>query len=188
MKTVDDFLKEHGDAGEERSKFNLDPEKLSERQKLLNRCRERCLYLIEEAEKTEARLREKLRKSGKYPEDIIDETMEFLKKYDYLNDERFARRMISQYEKTKSLKEIEQKLFQRNVSKEAIRQVMAEYKEDGNRAQDAEMEAVRKLIRKKCRNLEELDRDAKKKLYASLMRKGFSYTMVAKALALEWDE
>lgn len=50
MKSLEDFQREHG--GGER--YVLDPDQLSEREKLVNRCKERCLYLIEHAEKSES--------------------------------------------------------------------------------------------------------------------------------------
>ena len=182
MKTVEDFFSEHP---EEISKYNLDPQKLTERDKLRNRCRERSLYLLEQAPKTEAKLREKLLKSGKYDEEIVNETMDFLKKYGYVDDQRFAEQLIKQYANSKSVREIEQKLYQRGVDQGCIKQAIAAFKENEELSQDSEMKAAKAAIRKKCRNPEELDADGKRKLYASLMRKGFSYSTVTKALSID---
>lgn len=179
MKEVSELLREHP-VGE----YKLDPEKLTERQKLLNRCKERCLYLITESEKTESRLREKLRKSGKYADDIIDEAMDFLKCYEYLDDRRYARRLIKQYEGQKSLKEIRQKLYQRGVNQKDIREVLSSYREEED-SEEQELTAIRRVIAKKYRDAEEienLERNEKQKLYVSLVRKGFSYSLVQKAL------
>ena len=121
LKSLEDFQREHG--GGER--YVLDPDQLSEREKLVNRCKERCLYLIEHAEKSESRLREKLRKSGKYTEDIIDEAMKMLKRYGYIDDRRFAEQLIKTYAGQKSLREIEQKLYQRGVGQAEIRAAMS---------------------------------------------------------------
>ncbi len=180
MKEFSDFIEDYGTGGD----YNLDPQKLSDRQKLLNRCKERCLYLITDSEKTESKLREKLKRSGKYDEEIIEETMSFLKQYGYLDDLRFARRLIQQYSSTKSIKEIEQKLYQRGVGSKDIKTAIAEYQE-GEDSEEAELRVLRRLIEKKCRDPLALDRDAKRKLYASLMRKGFSYAMVTKALNVD---
>ncbi|WP_036607862.1 regulatory protein RecX [Oribacterium sp. P6A1] len=184
MKTVDDFLNEHPD---EVSKYNLDPLKLSERDKLRNRCKERSLYLLERAPKTELKLREKLLSSGKYDEEIVDETMDFLKKYGYVDDLRFAEQLIKQYSGTKSIREIEQKLYQRGVERNCIKQAMSAFKEDEELSGDSELKAVKAAIRKKCRDTEALNPDSKRKLYASLMRKGFSYSTVTKALSIDED-
>ncbi len=184
MKTVEDFLNEHPD---EVSKYNLDPQKLTERDKLKNRCKERSLYLLEQSPKTESKLREKLLKSGKYDEEIVDETMEFLKRYGYVDDQRFAEQLIKQYSGTKSIREIEQKLYQRGVAQGCIKQAMSDFRGDEELSGDSEMKAVKAAIRKKCRDIEALDMDGKRKLYESLMRKGFSYSTVTKALSIDED-
>ena len=184
MKTIDDLLKEHG---EEVSGYNLDPGKMSEHDKLLNRCKERSLYLIEQAAKTESKLRDKLVKSGRYSEDIIEETIDFLKKYDYINDLRFAKQLIKHYSGSKSLREIEQKLYQRGVNQKDLKEAVAEFKGDEELSEDSEMRAVKAAINKKCKDPSLLDAEQKRKLYASLMRKGFSYSTVRKALSIEED-
>ncbi len=182
MKTVDDFLKEHTDGV---SQYNLDPKKISEHDKLFNRCKERSLYLIEQSLKTESKLREKLTKSGRYSDEIIDETMEFLKKYDYINDMRFAELLIKQYSGSKSMREIEQKLYQRGVDQQCIKAAISQFREDDESSMDSEMRAVKAAISKKCKDVSMLDSDAKRKLYASLMRKGFSYSIITKALSID---
>ena len=184
LKSLEDFQREHG--GGER--YVLDPDQLSEREKLVNRCKERCLYLIEHSEKSESRLREKLRKSGKYTEDIIDEAMKMLKSYGYIDDRRFAEQLIKTYAGQKSLREIEQKLYQRGVGQAEIRAAMDAFRADDTRAGDAELAAVQRAIRKKCRDTEALGVEEKRKLYAALLRKGFSYELVTRALALDTED
>ncbi len=158
------------------------------RARLLRRCRERCLYLITDAEKTEARLREKLRASGRYPEDIIDEAMDFLRSCDLLNDRRFAERLIRRYAGIKSLREIEQKLYQRGVGREDARAALSAYREEAEQAEAQELAAVQRLIQKKCRSAAVLSREERQKLLQSIMRRGFSYGLVCKALELSIDE
>ena len=204
MKSMEDFCRDFSvSASEEETDFDDasgvsmrvgNPSDLSEnrkteqRERLLRRCRERCLYLITDAEKTEARLREKLRASGRYPEDIIDETMEFLRGYDFLNDRRFADRMIQRYAGIKSLREIEQKLYQRGVRREDVQAAMAAYREAGDQAAEQELAAVQRLIQKKCRSTAELSREERQKLLQSIMRRGFSYSLVSRALELSIEE
>lgn len=202
MKSMEDFRRDFGipadceaedgcgtdpeiDLREADPALDLDKEK---REKLLRRCRERCLYLITDAEKTEARLREKLRASGRYPEDIIDEAMDFLRSCDLLNDRRFADRLIQRYAGLKSLREIEQKLYQRGVNWEDVRAALAAYREEGELAEAQELAAVQKLIQKKCRSTAELSREERQKLLQSLLRRGFSYALASKALALSLAE
>lgn len=155
-----------------------------EREGLLRRCRERCLYLITDSEKSERRIREKLVRSGKYPEDIIEEAIAFLKEYNYLDDLRYAKRMIQSYAGKKSLREIEQKLFQRGISREEIRVAEADLQEE-EALSEREEEALLLQIRKRCEDPRRLDPREKQKLCASLCRKGFSYERVRAALCAE---
>lgn len=159
-----------------------------EREGLLRRCRERCLYLITDSEKSERRIREKLVRSGKYPEDIIEEAVAFLKEYGYLDDLRYAKRMIQSYAGKKSLREIEQKLFQRGIPREEIRLAEEELREE-EALSEREEEALLLQIRKRCEDPRSLDPREKQKLCASLCRKGFSYERVRAALCAEeiWD-
>ncbi len=179
------FSRRGGDASALPDADNREAEK---RERLLRRCRERCLYLITDAEKTEARLREKLRASGRYPEDIIDEAMDFLRSYDFLNDRRFADRLIQRYAGTKSLREIEQKLYQRGVGRADAQAALSAYRETGEEAEAQELIAVQKLIQKKCRCPEMLSREERQKLLQSILRRGFSYSLASKALALSIEE
>ena len=57
----------------------LERASLSTEEKLLQRCKERSLYLLSGTAKTERRLREKLVKSERYTEDVIEKTIAFLK-------------------------------------------------------------------------------------------------------------
>ena len=183
MKDFNDFLNEQT----EKNTYNLDPEALTDEEKLFNRCKERSLYLIEQSEKTEGKLRELLKRSGKYPDDVIDRVVVFLKEYGYLDDLRYARQLIKYYKGQKSAKEIEQKLYTSKVDRNAIKTAMEEFKEDSDDADSSELEAVQALIQKKYGTVDPdaLEPDAKRKMYASLMRKGFSYEMIKKALEIE---
>ena len=91
----------------------LDRASLSSEEKLLQRCKERSLYLLTGTAKTERRLREKLEKSRRYPEEIIAKTMAFLKEYEYLNDYQYALRYLEENGGKRSLRDMKAKLFQR---------------------------------------------------------------------------
>ena len=84
--------------------------------------------------------------------------------------------------------EIEQKLYQRGVGQAEIRAAMEAFRADDTRAGDAELAAVQRAIRKKCKDTEALGVEEKRKLYAALLRKGFSYELVTRALALDTED
>ena len=66
--------------------YNLDVKKITKEEWSLANCKERAIYIITNYSKTEKQLRDKLRQSKKYSDDVIDETIKFLKKHPFLNN------------------------------------------------------------------------------------------------------
>lgn len=159
--------------------YNLDPSKRSEQDKLLERCKERSLYLLTATGKTERQLRRKLLESGTYTEAIVEQTIDFLKRYHYLDDLAYARRFAAECQGKRSKKEIEKKLYERGVGREEIRLCLEELDAD------AEYEAARRFLLKKCRYPAETAPEEKRRLYAALVRKGFSGETARRALFVE---
>ena len=71
------------------------------RPRLRKRGMERSFYLLKAGDRTERELRKKLTE-GVYPPDIIDEIIESLKEYGYIDDRRYARLWIDTYREQKS--------------------------------------------------------------------------------------
>ena len=166
----------------------LDGASLSSEAKLLQRCKERSLYLLTGTAKTERRLKEKLEKSQRYTEDVIAKTIAFLKEYDYLNDYQYALRYLEENSGKRSLRDMQAKLFQRGVDSASLKEAIEAFQEklieeEGN----PEREALLKCLGKKRRTLDLTDPKDKQKLYAFLMRKGFSYSLIQEAINLEED-
>ena len=166
----------------------LDKASLSSEEKLLQRCKERSLYLLTGTAKTERRLREKLEKSQRYSEEIIAKTIAFLKEYDYLNDYQYALRYLEENSGKRSLRDMQAKLFQRGVDSASLKEAIEAFQEklieeEGN----PEREALLKCLEKKRRTLDLTDPKDKQKLFAFLMRKGFSYSLIQEAINLEED-
>lgn len=160
--------------------YCLDPTKRSEQEKQEEQCRNYCLGLISSAQKTEAQLRRKLKDSGKYTEEVIEQTISFLKEYGYLDDSRYAAQYISFYQGTKSRKEIEKKLYEKGLDRNLIRESM-----DGMDA-ETERQAAEKFLAKKCKNISILKPEERRKLAASLMRRGFSYEIINRLLSADF--
>ena len=95
-------------------------ESLSEEERLYQRCKERSLYLLTGAAKTERRLREKLQKSEHYTEEIIERTISFLKEYDYINDYRYCMQYLEENAHRRSAKDMQSKLYGRGVDGSVI--------------------------------------------------------------------
>lgn len=142
---------------------------------LKKRARERMLYLLKDSDKTEKQVREKLA-AGYYPQAVIEEAIEFGKKYHYIDDERYAENFIKGKGQQMSRKELEYKLLQKGISKEICQNFYEEMGEEG----EQEEAALERLLRKKNVNFSEITVEERQKIYAYFMRKGFSYDKILK--------
>lgn len=138
------------------------------------RAKERALYLLNDMDKTEYELSEKL-KAGFYPQEIIDNTISYLKFYHYIDDYRLARQYIEQKKDSLSYRQLIQKLMNKGISKEILNEVLGE-KEDG------ELEALDKLLRKKNIDFSTISTEEKQKIYAYFIRRGFTYENIVKKI------
>ena len=143
---------------------------------ILKRAKLRAMHLLEDMDRTEASLREKLRQ-GLYPQDMIDMAIEYVKSFGYLNDARYAENFIRSRQNSKSRKEIQAALLQKGVSSELIGQAMELCYEDGD-----EEAAIRSILRKKKFDPCTSEEREKQRIYAYLARKGFRYETVRQVI------
>lgn len=149
---------------------------------ILKRAKLRALHLLNDMDRTEAQLRTKL-KQGLYTEDIIEQTIEYVKSFGYIGDASYARRYIQSRQKNKSKKEIYVELCKKGVAKEEIDSAMEECYEN-----HGEEEAIRTLLRKKKYNLEQATEAETQKIYGYLARKGFSYDQIRQVIQVsDWN-
>lgn len=141
---------------------------------LPKRARERCLNLLSRRSMTEQELRSKL-KAGFYPEEVIDRTIELLIRHRLINDEYYADNYIEMNCKSKSTRQIKQELMHRGVERELIMQVLSECDID-------EEDNIRKLMVKKRIDRENSTEEEKNKFCAYLLRKGYDYDKIRKAV------
>ncbi len=127
-------------------------------------CR-KALALLSAMDRTEAELREKLRRNG-FSDEAAGEAVSYVKKLHYLDDERYARGYILSRQGRFSRQRIEYDLRRKGVSPEIIESAFDEAGEDNER------ELIRKLAEKKLRTLAG-EPKARQKLGAFLSRKGF---------------
>ena len=62
----------------------------------LTRAKKRALYLLTDQDRTEKQLREKLEKTG-YSGQVIEETIEYVRSFGYIDDLRYSVRYIEYY-------------------------------------------------------------------------------------------
>lgn len=137
---------------------------------LKKRVKERSLYLLKSMDRTEYEIRNKLKK-GYYPEEIIEYAVNFLKKYGYIDDRRYAENYISANAGRKSRKIIRQSLYLKGISKEVTEEALQMF-EDSMTEED-EKSLIYSLIKKKKYDYENADVKERNKVAAFLLRKGF---------------
>lgn len=139
---------------------------------LLKRAKKRAMHLLEDMDRTESGLREKLRQ-GLYPVEIIEKAIDYVRSFGYLNDARYAENFILSRRNSKSRKEIHALLLGKGISDEEIS--IAFENCYGNQE---EQEAVRRILEKKRVNPKTADDREMQKIYGYLARKGFRYETI----------
>lgn len=143
---------------------------------LIKRARKRAMFLLEKMDRTELQLRDKLRQ-GLYGEEIIEDAVAYVKKYHYIDDERYARNYTNYQKERKSRRQIQMDLRQKGVASEQIELVLETEYETEN-----EQDLIWKWIEKKHYSGKDADLKEKQKIYQFLMRKGFPSQDILHAL------
>lgn len=149
---------------------------------LPKRAKLRAMNLLQSREYTTFQLRSKL-KQGFYPETVIEEALEYVASFHYTDDLRYALDYITYQEDKRSRMRIEQDLQSKGVPREIIERAWAEWQEQGGAQNETAM--IEELLRKKHYNTKSADRKEQQKIYAFLMRKGFSGEQIRKAMNAE---
>ena len=136
---------------------------------IVKRARLRAMHLLEDMDRTESGLREKLRQ-GLYPEEAVEAAVQYVKSFHYIDDFRYAKQFIESRKLRKSRREIYALLRGKGVAADKIELAFEEcYESEG------EKDAIRQIIRKKRINLSQADSMKIQQLYGYLSRKGFHY-------------
>ena len=139
---------------------------------LLKRAKKRAMHLLEDMDRTESALREKL-KAGLYPESAISGAIEYVRSFGYLDDARYAENFIMSRKDSKSKREIKALLSQKGVSDDLICLAFEQcYSEE------SEEEAIRRILRKKKVDPERMEEQEYQKILGYLARKGFRYEVI----------
>ena len=148
---------------------------------ICKRAKLRAMHLLEDMDRSESALREKLRQ-GLYPPEAVEAAISYVKAFGYLDDARYAENFVQSRKASKSRREILYQLCQKGVSREIAQQVIEEcFDEQG------ETEAILKIIEKKRVDLRTATPEQMQKLYGHLARKGFRYEDIRQVIQ-NYDE
>ena len=106
----------------------------------------------------------------------MEDAVSYVKKYHYLDDERYARAFIRIHQEKRSKMRLKSDLLQRGISKDLIELCM------GEEFFCDEKEQIRSLLEKKNFSSDTADRKEIEKMYRFLMRRGFRSSDISAVL------
>ncbi len=149
---------------------------------LPKRAKLRSMNLLKTKDYTKKQLEDKLKQGG-YPSCIIEEAINYVMSYGYINDRNYARSYIEYHKGDRSKARIVNDLLQKGISKETIGKVFDEFQEDG--IEIDEMELAKKMLQKKHYQASSATYEEKQKMYGFLYRKGFQSSVINRVLLLD---
>lgn len=131
------------------------------------------LKILERTLKTESEIREKLIAKG-YDENITEETIEFLKSYNFINDESYVKLFVKEKLKSKGKNKIKFDLQQKGIDSELISKAFLEISDDVENLKAKELCIKKYNILKKSTDDE---RKIKEKLFRYLVSRGYDFSL-----------
>jgi len=145
---------------------------------LLSKAKNYAFLLLKFRPRSEKEIRVRLKKK-KFDQEIIEETVAFLKDKDFINDNYFAKAWVeSRLKRPLGLRRIKEELKVKGIDKEIIDSQIGEIKKSYS-----EEDIVTEIARERFNRLKNIERElAKRRLYAYLLRRGFSPEIVINVL------
>ena len=149
---------------------------------LPKRAKLRAMNLLTKKDYTEAGICKKL-SEGYYSQEQIDETMQYLKDYGYIDDSRYVRNYFAIHIQSKPKNKIVQKLVEKGISYELVESLIESIYEEERALTNLpdEMEMGRKLLTKKKYDIQNSVND-RQKAFGYLVRHGISNENAIKLL------
>ncbi|MBO5292577.1 MAG: regulatory protein RecX [Lachnospiraceae bacterium] len=158
---------------------------MAEREILSNilpkRAKLRCMNLLKTRAYTEQQLCDKL-KQGFYPVQVIEEAIEYVKSFHYVDDERYAEDYIAGQLSRKSKQRIRMDLLRKGIDREMIDRKLMQAQEDETNVKESEL--ILRLLEKK-HYVPEMSQSEKQKIYGFLLRRGFQSSDICQAMRLQ---
>ena len=158
---------------------NIDEEYLKKilKDEMFLKGKNKALNILSKASQSEKKIREKLNED--FEEDTVDDVIDFLKKYNFINDGELASKIVNtnvnlnKYGKNK----IKQNLYNKGIEKSAIDEAISEID------YDAEFENALYLAQKRYDRVKNEDpKKAYAKIANHLAYKGFNYEIIKSVL------
>ena len=147
---------------------------------ILKQAKMKALSLLADMDRTEEQLRQKLKQKS-YEDGVVEQTIDYVRSFGYIDDVKYARRFVESRKRTKSRQEISALLSQKGVKRETISETL-----DSCYTSEDAVEAIRHLAEKRHYSETSTDND-KKKIYEYLLRKGFYYDDIRQVIQLSFQ-
>ncbi len=147
---------------------------------VLKQAKLKALSLLTDMDRTEAQLRQKLKQKA-YEDDVVEQAIEYVKSFGYIDDAKYAQRFVESRKKTKSKQEMTAMLSKKGVKRELITEAL-----DTCYTSEDAVEAIRHLADKKNYSFQESTDKEKKKICEYLLRKGFYYDDIRQVIQVSF--
>ena len=143
------------------------------------RAKLRAMHLLEKRPYSERDMKNKL-KENLYDDESIDEAIDYLKSFGYIDDHAYASQYIDTYTQNRSARRIEQDLMKKGISKDVIEEVLDRKRDEGELGDEESM--IRNLLKKRGFDPESADSKTIAKNVRFLYKKGFSAETIARVM------
>lgn len=140
--------------------------------------RRKAMRLLEHMDRTEKGLERKLKESG-FSAGAVENAMNYVKSYGYIDDSRYARTYLAYRMDAKSRQKLIQELQQKGVDKQTA---VEAWEEEAALNQPDEREVLRRTIEKKYEAGSRLDEKEMRRLQGFLARRGFGFHDISSVL------
>ena len=149
---------------------------------VIREARKKALRLLTISDRTEFQLREKLREGG-FPPEAVDDAVEYVRSFHYIDDRRYAEAFIRSRKDEKSLFELRMELRKRGVGEDLADEVLQETETD-------ERAVISRLFEKKYASKDLSDPKIFERAFRYFGSRGFSYEDIKAAVteAVEREE
>jgi regulatory protein len=145
------------------------------------RAKRRALHLLEQMDRTEYQLRNKLIQGG-YPDSCIDSAIDYVKSYHYLDDYRYACSYTRCTKDRMSRLRIRMKLIERGINRDIIEQALEEIYESAESAESLESVQISHLLAKRNFVPGHSDEKEFRRTYQYLLRRGYRSSAIVSAM------
>lgn len=139
------------------------------------RAKKKALHLLERMDRTEQQLRTKLTEGG-YPSGIVEQTLEYVRSFHYIDDVRYARTYMEYRKESRSRRQLEQELYRKGVSRSDVEEAFTQLEAPDEEAQ------IRSWLAKKHYDARSADRPERERMIRFLLRRGYGMAAVQRVL------